>query len=367
MHSKALAISLVTLFFYVPPALAFKLSPRGTVAEKKLSALTATGMDRALQRITQKSVEFSVFAEPVHEEITNRIFGCGTDEICTDPDIGHASQAVLAGVRWNDDPAFMLGKNQARGLGCKLDESIRFTTQPECWFGLFVDAQKRAKRNERLGPENSNLLARSHFGDLQFLHAMASQDGELASETQQRILMWSELMWKIVIGELRLNTNLRDVKITHLDKFFPITSPWTVQELLTLSNKPARNYIKDVALGSLLHMVQDSFASGHTDRAESLRDQMCVSAPTFSAPGVIREFHSYAHQDTGEHAKRDSRDAMIKEIESEETNLIEVGRVIWQLSLENAKWESVKPYFECIFAIQDPNKAASAGAALAND
>ena len=40
-------------------------------------------------------------------------------------------------------------------------------------------------------------------------------------------------------------------------------------------NPPLRSHIKEVAFGSLLHMVQDSFAKAHVDRAEAIQGQMC--------------------------------------------------------------------------------------------
>lgn len=55
------------------------------------------------------------------------------------------------------------------------------------------------------------LLQRFHFGDLQFLHAVASRDGETAGQTQQSVMMWEEFTWKVAIGTYVLDTKLQHV------------------------------------------------------------------------------------------------------------------------------------------------------------
>ena len=64
-------------------------------------------------------------------------------------------------------------------------------------------------------------MYRSHFGDLQFLHSMASRDGEMASETRQRILMWAEFTWSVAVGTQDSKGLLKDVKIDRFSEFFP--------------------------------------------------------------------------------------------------------------------------------------------------
>ena len=85
------------------------------------------------------------FTHPVHEEITNLIFGCdAAPEACVDPEIGFTPPSVQAGVRWNDDPPFRL---DATGIPeCHSDQTIRLVTQPVCWYKLFRHAEKRAAR-----------------------------------------------------------------------------------------------------------------------------------------------------------------------------------------------------------------------------
>jgi hypothetical protein len=299
------------------------------------------------------------FAEPVHEEITARFYDC--DEGCNDPDVAaeYAGAYVIAGVRWNDDPPFRLDEGEGQHTSCKTTETIRFTTQPRCWYELFTAAKKSAEQGEvPNAAARSPLLARSHFGDLQFFHSMASQDGELAAETQRRVMMWMEFTWRVANGEYALDSKLADVKIAGFDEFFG-KSGWTVQDLFTAGNPALRRHVPDVAFGSLLHTVEDSFAQGHTQREDSSPGS-CPAPLIFPSPPRVVEFHSYAHQDEKKHKERDSRQAFEEEL-ARPVNVVAVGKPLVDYFEQGAGWEIVKPYLECIFAVVDAQRAATAG------
>ena len=118
----------------------------------------------------------------------------------------------------------------------------------------------------------------------------------------------------------------------------------------------------DLAFGSLLHLVEDSYAEDHVDRAKSDREGSCRgTARSLPAPGKILEFHSYAHQDAGEHAEADSQDAFAAHWTGTTPNVVEVGRALNEYYERNASWGEMKPYPECIFALADEVRPASAG------
>jgi hypothetical protein len=309
-----------------------------------------------------------IFAEPVHEEITARMFDCESG--CNDVEAAAewAGLYTIAGVRWNDDPPFQLQKDEAQYTSCKTGQTIRFTTQPLCWYQLFTAAKKAAVRGQvPNAASHSSLLARSHFGDLQFFHSMASQDGEVAAETQRRVMMWMEFTWRVANGEYGLDTKLADVKVTGFDEFFG-KSGWTVQDLFTAGNPALRRHVSEVAFGSLLHTVEDSFAQGHVQRAGTSSGN-CPAASQFPAPPRVVEFHSYAHQDEKKHTQHDNRKAFDGDF-SNPVNVITVGKPLvddLRPGKPGASWETVKPYFECIFAVDDPQKQASPGKEFAAD
>jgi len=347
------------------PLPGYSLSPRGTKYEQHVAKENNPWFQRAVMLVARQGVLH--FREPVHEEITNRIYGCeGDKKLCGDPDVEFAGPFVLAGVRWNDDPPFQLEGGEGQHTVCKTSETIRFTTQPICWAQLFKDAKERAASGDVPDAYNrAPLLARSHFGDLQFFHAMASQDGELAGETQKRVMMWAEFAWKVAIGEYGLTTPLVDVNIAEFDDFFG-NSGWNVQDLYTVGNPALRPHISEVAFGSILHTVEDSFARGHVQREEK-SPGACGSLPELPAPARIVEFHSYAHQDGHKHAEFDTRDAFEEETLADNPDVVHVGTPLREFYEHRASWDSAKPYFECVFAVADPNTKASPGSEFAEE
>ncbi|WP_374012993.1 hypothetical protein [Pseudoxanthomonas koreensis] len=336
---------------------AHKLAPEATPEERRLAGITS-GARASLERLMARwSLE--VFTEPVHEEITNHIYGCNGD-VCAGNQATTAPPAVLAGVRWNDDPPFQLLAGQAQNTNCKTRETVRFETQPLCWVALFRDAKAGAARGKRYGPGDA-MLYRSHFGDLQFLHAMAAADGESAATTRDALMGWFEFAWRASLGEYTLDTRLKDVRIPVIQHAFGGTE-WRVMDLYTLgASGGLRRYVADVAFGSLLHAVQDSFAAGHVRREEASGLQECHLAGTaVSAPGRILEFHSYAGQDHGLHAQADSRKAFMRRFQ-EAGNVVEVSKPLVRARTQALEWHAVEPYFDCLFTLQRPEAPATAG------
>jgi hypothetical protein len=242
-----------------------------------------------------------------------------------------------------------------------VNETIRVTTQPVCWVQLFEAAKKAAANGDVPDAYNhAPILQRSHFGDLQFFHAMASRDGETAEETQKRVMMWEEFTWKVATGTYSLDTKLQDVNIPGFDDFFG-NSGWTVQDLFTVGNPALRPHIEEVAFGSGLHTVEDSFARGHVQREQRGTPQPCAEFPQAPAPPRIVEYHSYAHQDEKKHAGFDTREAFEQESTDDNPNVVAVGKPLVKMFNDKASWETVRPYFQCIFSVVDPNNKATAG------
>jgi hypothetical protein len=348
--------------FSAAPAIAFKLSAQGSAFEKSLARTTAGSFASAEIWLASRAIRLKVFGEAVHEEIAQRIFGCDGDAmVCAEPDALFATPYVLAGVRWNDDPPFQMLPGEAKGFRCDLKQTIRFTTQPLCWYQIFRDAEQKAMAGKPINASTkAALLARSHYGDLQFLHGMASQDGETAAITRQRIMMWAEFTWRVATREYRLDTQLKDVPVAGFKDFFG-QSDWRVQDLFTLGNVPLRPRVSEVAFGSLLHTVMDSFAAGHVDRGDGVTGEKCTGAADRDAVGRIREFHSYTKQDAAKHGDADHRAAFAAGWARGRPHVIQVGMWLREYWEKGAKWEEVKPYVECIFAIDDPSTPASPG------
>jgi hypothetical protein len=345
-----------------PPAEAFKLSPEGSFIERKLASRSQDTWEKVLAALALRGIH--KIGEPVHEEITNRILGCeGDSDICGAPDYEPKNAYVLAGVRWNDDPPFRFEQGQGNFGGCEPGATVRLVTFPRCWANVFKDGEKRARNREVLDAATAPLVVRSHFGDMQFLHAMAARDKESAATVRERIITWAEFTWRIALGEFPLSTRVRDVSVIGIIEFFG-SKGWSIQDLFALGNPHVRkpDNMSELAFGSLLHTVEDSFAGGHVERAMPDSQEKCVgTSREYPIPGRIVEFHSYGQQDSRKHGDDDARSAFSAHWSDARPNVVDVGRVLNDYFARRAPWNEVKPYIECIFALDREVRPASAG------
>lgn len=348
----------------VSPTFAYKLSTRATEEERKLSGITANywkDMERAAAQLAVTG-----FTEPVHEEITNRSYGCDADaNVCNGDRATFAPASVLAGVRWNDDPPFRMTGGTAKGFNCKTTETIRFETQPVCWATLFRDANSSAAKGKEFGPGDA-MLYRTHFGDLQFLHSMASRNGERASATKDKMLNWFEFTWRAARGEYTLDTRLKDIQNPSIQAAFG-RGEWRMLDLYTLGSAAGlRRQLKDVAFGSMLHTVQDSFAGGHVEREESSGTRKCsTGSVSVDAPGDILAFHAYNHQDHKLHAAADSRVSLIRQVQ-QPGDAVEFGKALVEARDQNLDWPAVRPLFDCLLTLRRPDAEAGPGESFAS-
>jgi hypothetical protein len=140
-----------------------------------------------------------------------------------------------------------------------------------------------------------DLTARSHHGDLQFLHSMANGDGEEPVDTKARILAWARFNADVAKGNHGPGRRLQDVP--EIAEYFSDDkyAERTVADLFAGHTKWADDLelpdLQQRATGALLHLVQDSFAPGHVSRDPETKK--------------IFQFHSYTHQDEHKHGQHD--------------------------------------------------------------
>ncbi|KAF2869591.1 hypothetical protein BDV95DRAFT_608435 [Massariosphaeria phaeospora] len=182
----------------------------------------------------------------------------------------------LRGVMWNDDPECELFKNTH---GNNLDYSTGLTWAAKYKFGGF---------------QKPELIHRSHFGDLQWLHAMAL-GMDKPEMTKSRVLKWMELMYDVAIGATSPDTPISSTPVS--GSFDDPSHYTTIGELLTHRHQsPA--VVAHRALGSCFHVIQDSYAIGHTWRERLNPNSGAGEADRW---GAIRNFHSYGGQNTDQH------------------------------------------------------------------
>lgn len=373
MMLRYLAAGLLAVVAYSTHA--YQLAPLGSKFEARLTNEKNSNLSSIAGKVGV------LLKSPVHEEITQLGFECAVesstlanDTICASADAGFANPFVIYGVRWNDLPPFRLAADEGNCtyLGtqaCRTDQTIRFSTQPLCWYCLFKDSGQKAKTKKITGCAagkeyvRGNLMTRSHFGDLQFLHGMASEDGESPAKTQERILHWMEFAWKVATREIKGDAFLRHIEIPTIQAHFGC-SEWRVSDIYILGRQDDKTgliqQLHQIAFGSLLHTVQDSFAAAHTSRENATGVEMCEGTGYERPPRVV-EFHTYAAQDGGLHDEHDSRDAMVAQSSADAwPQAVKATRNLAELFQRGAKWSDVKPYASCLFeTVSDPHSASA--------
>ncbi len=340
------------LFATADTALAWKIQPVPSKSDK---------FDSWLMTLKKGASEplADPFAAAQHEEIAHRVFGCEGGG-CRFPQPGtgkSAPPAVLAGVRWNDTPPIAVPRTGTGPLPG--EKAVTIVDAPEQWGRLFREAGKWAEAGGTYGNTPlTPVLFRSHFGDMQFLHSMACEEKERASETKKRILAWARFMYKLALGEIGGGTGIRKTGLADIDDLF--THGEHSVEALFVSEAPweyrADEDLHLFAMGVLIHLVSDSFADPHVDR-DAPRGETCPNADGKRKPGQIRSFHVYTGQDSWAHGKAESDRLLASRMET----MTDVGRTLLGYYSRKAPWEELKAYLDCVYDLADPDARAGPG------
>jgi hypothetical protein len=233
---------------------------------------------------------------------------------------------------------------------------------------------------------NNGLLCNSHYGTLQFFHAMASVDGEPTGDTQQKVLEWASFLYGVASGKIPVEQSYCEyfsretTKIaTYLrpQDFFACTAakPWTIRTLFsfkcknplsstTCTEKLDSRTARVNALGALLHVVQDSYAEGHTARGNCAESQNAKLRISQVACNPIRQFHSYNLQDSGKHRLADAAPVWgttCSTATQVEDPILSSAKVLWHVQ-HGTPLEDFQNYIKNhIFAL-DPMASARTGA-----
>ncbi len=336
-------------------ALSLEIRPESEIDGVVRTLASRHWWERLLNNGAFRAIES--FSNPEHERTIQITWGCPSSSGCDaeTPGFPFAPPAVLAGVRWNDNPPFEL--TQTSMAECA-GRTLALPNYGKCWFTLFLDGEKRARNGALLDLKSGSvIMLRSHFGDLQFLHAMASSSEERAGKTRDKILMWAEFTWRAARGEFQTGTRITDTGITALNDYFRPGD--TLQTLFTRGNPTHRNQIGSVAFGSLLHTLQDSFTRSHVDRAESDGSSCGTDLP--QRPGRIRQFLNYVPQDSAKHKVEDKRNAVDLQLVTVSPNMVDVGKYLKERLEQKATWDEIKPVLSCVFEVEDENALTGAG------
>ena len=317
-------------------------------------------------RAFEKGARSKLFElEPIHETLTLKAIAAA--QIKEDYKTDVFLQEIITGVRWNDDP---------------LNMSMH---RPADWYASYTDS---CDGSEEIDPD-WDLLYRTHCGDMQFLHAMASSKKESAGQTKERILMWLEFTFKIASGQIDKDWRFRSMGkylenksallfkelLTNngltreewqpewmfalkCDRSFSLTAMifrWRLTELSCAdkNNVSTEEHIQNIALGSLIHVLQDSFSGSHVLRVNPAR----VGVSKVTGVGKVVQFGNYAMQTKDSHNNADLK--YLEDDHTEGFDLTEITArtielVVQQRSDKRERWEEAKQLFENLFELVDP-------------
>ena len=286
-------------------------------------------------------------SEPVHERITRQAReafaercraeqGNDCDRGVNEPVI---QDSLVRGVWWSDDP----------------NQDLYQARQAE-WLADLTGAGLRAKRHVTMDGRYK-MVYRSHYGDMQFLHSMASADGESGSVTRDHIHMWGEFLYTVATGKLQRESHFRDVTVVGLGEYFVRQRDWELRKILQprffLRDNP--HDFEDHALGALLHMVEDSYSAAHVER-DYTATQACPV-------GRVVSFHSYTNQNSGKHGRADTMAAFENTKYPTGAGPVEVSAQIIWFARTGADWKTeVQPWLDQnVYCFDGELRAADAG------
>lgn len=271
-------------------------------AGNRAASRVAHAHTRALARYEIEGGSLGI-NNPVHETLTLIAVRRAREAAARQP--GHVMSPLLAGVDTSGIPA--MSSSSGHNLSAaeqhrSLHQFIRGVMWADDPLGLLFDSEASViapstglqwywNFDPQYATDRANLEARSHYGDLQFFHGMASADNEAAAVTRTHVLEWARFLLDVGTARISGDTRLDSLPLTA--RLFETRSgaDWTIKRLFG-SRRASGAEVRQRAVGVLFHLIQDSHARGHVERDP--------------ATSRIREFHSYSHQGHDEHGAADT-------------------------------------------------------------
>jgi len=315
----------------------------GSDAGKRLLAHELTHVVQQTGRVQPRIQRWSIggwFSKKGHEAITEDSIDQWNKEAVRNrrPELQISDKdkkQMVKGARWND----LLGHWGVVTMGLAL-------------FG-----SKRSLTHE------------SHEGKLQFLHGMAARETESVWKTRHKIMTWAKFCYLIganrmgdvntkTLGEVQMTPPRTDFEGggTTIPELFDRWKDKTISWLFSDSDKTDAAKIRMRAIGSMLHMLQDTFCVSHTQRAAEKR--------TGEETRRIRSFNVYTEQSAsifkGLFSKWQNRHGIADKLKDKQvtktagaTEAADVGAVVLKHVMQGADWDTVvEPYLKKVFALE---------------
>lgn len=248
---------------------------------------------------------FLVAAGKRPNDLKNLEFNFMSDKPWVKPgaEVKHNTYAIIFGTWWNDDP-LMYGWGQGLDFIGGLD-SVKRQFDPKTKLYACAVAKCWIRAEDHLGWN-------SHYGKLQHLHFMSNLPESVGEsvridETTRLALEWIKFAYSVATGERKANSQL--TKLDEVQLHLPsIALNYDLQDaanakVRTLFARPQTGdaalrdmRTPDVALGTIFHIVQDSFSPSHTCRKEQR-----VNGEYFAVLAKVYNFNEQIINPDGEH------------------------------------------------------------------
>lgn len=280
--------------------------------------------DLATRCIDDKNYNRDGKGQPIHEAITRIAYSSAYARKLREQTW---QSPLLGGVEWNDDPEELLRK--------------------AFHYGGWRNALE-FKRKIALEEKGTTIMNRSHYGDLQFLHAMLPSDAN-QTVALQRLRKWLEYTYQVAIGKvpydtLRRNTPYHEFfakvgcpspggKCTVLD-LFDMKLHFRVKDGKPFSPAKLQENLQELATGAIAHVIQDSYSAGHTRRE--------------GGTGKLLEMYRYDAKNREDHCMFDGGYKM--NTANIEKAILETSQFMFMIKT-GMEWEQAEPFFVRILSI----------------
>ena len=214
----------------------------------------------------------------------------------------HETKYLIYGTWWNDDP-LMISWGEGWGF---LTGSL----------GAIAASKKDQARYDG-GTSNCQVQAAdhlgraSHRGRLQYLHYMTDMDMNVTkpqdrvAATTEKALLWLKFAYEVAIGEVKPDDAIPSEYVTALalpsvakNHCMNSARVWTLFTRIGWSYPDRERITPDIALGSMFHVLQDSFSPAHTCRVKRTVDGGGTVA-------LIYDVYNYTQQKSDDHTEKD--------------------------------------------------------------
>lgn len=328
-RQRLIVVLSTALFFSVSTLFAYDIYP-GLLAELVKKEALHEQMALASQECAKSEMaddDLSCQWPELEKHITTKL-----------PKLSRADWALTRGVEWPDNPVRSAVNKGALGFAVQMASGCARYKHP-----------------------TGGLLCKSHYYDLQFMHAMSPIVRQPANKTQKQILEWLQFIYTSLLDPSTLNKTLGEImKGQKYSEIAPaLTSDnskvkmsswkgWSLFSYTDTRNSPTRhpdlkNHPFQFLIGVMLHTIQDSYSSSHNKRGDNEQiGPMVTCAP-------IIEFFTYQGQEDKKHAAADkppnldSSCTMKKRIVDDP---ILAGARLIRMAQNRMEWVKVKLYLE---------------------